>query len=425
MAKIFIIPYWITSKLNPTFELAHRLAKAGHEVSFIGEAHCRQSVLHQGFTFTESDFVMPKQPAEKNSNNECTTCFAKLAPDLVIIDIELHKYIMTAYVSRVPIVLISTFICIWKRPGIPPPHTNIMPGTGFRGHRIGIELAWLKYRLWKWVYMRQQRYTTAGTDRVSLLRRFAREIGFPFAKEVTLYQWLIPFSYRTLPVLSLNASELDFSKKTHPVFRLVGPVVATARQEVHGNISPEHISEIEDIVNKRQHGDSEALLLCSFGAFFTGDDTKFWRELAQGLAEYEKWDVIFGLGGRTTPAALGQLPSNVYAFSWVPTLRILQHADCAVIHGGITTINECIYFGVPMVVCPMMATDQYGSSLRVKYHGLGLMVDHYQRNIDSIINCATILLQDSSFKIRVQKMRQVFHAYTTDNTAVKYIESFL
>lgn len=38
--------------------------------------------------------------------------------------------------------------------------------------------------------------------------------------------------------------------------------------------------------------------------------------------------------GKVEPESLGELPSNIYAYSFVPQLEVLQHADLFITHGG-------------------------------------------------------------------------------------------
>ncbi|MBV7332993.1 hypothetical protein KFU94_33145 [Chloroflexi bacterium TSY] len=60
--------------------------------------------------------------------------------------------------------------------------------------------------------------------------------------------------------------------------------------------------------------------------------------------------LLLSTGPQVSTDDLGTLPPNVKAFSSVPQLDVLRHADLMLCHGGITTINECIFFGVPMIV---------------------------------------------------------------------------
>lgn len=71
-------------------------------------------------------------------------------------------------------------------------------------------------------------------------------------------------------------------------------------------------------------------------------------------------------------------------FSRVPQLKVLQHADLFVTHGGLGSVKESINYGVPMLVYPLdLQYDQNGNGLKVEHHGLGLRgVFQYERSSD-------------------------------------------
>lgn len=61
---------------------------------------------------------------------------------------------------------------------------------------------------------------------------------------------------------------------------------------------------------------------------------------------------------------------RVEIVEWANQVEKLQHATSAVIHGGLATIKECIYYGVPMVVVPF-GKDQMDNALRIVNNKVG------------------------------------------------------
>lgn len=47
-------------------------------------------------------------------------------------------------------------------------------------------------------------------------------------------------------------------------------------------------------------------------------------------------------------------PSNFKLYNYVPQLDILQHTDLFITRGGMNSSSENLYFGVPMLVIPVM-----------------------------------------------------------------------
>lgn len=65
---------------------------------------------------------------------------------------------------------------------------------------------------------------------------------------------------------------------------------------------------------------------------------------------------------------------NVTVCGWAPQRRILKalsnkKTSCAIIHGGLATIKECVYYEVPFLVLPL-GKDQMDNALRLEDCGI-------------------------------------------------------
>ena len=70
------------------------------------------------------------------------------------------------------------------------------------------------------------------------------------------------------------------------------------------------------------------------------------------------------------PETLGNIPSNIWTYSYVPQLEVLQHTDLFITHGGMNSVNEAMYYGVPMLVMPVI-NDQPLNAAQVEKLKLG------------------------------------------------------
>ncbi len=52
-------------------------------------------------------------------------------------------------------------------------------------------------------------------------------------------------------------------------------------------------------------------------------------------------------GRQVDPAALGPIPDNVLLSAYTPQLDFLQRAHVFVAHGGVNSVMESLYYGVP------------------------------------------------------------------------------
>lgn len=87
--------------------------------------------------------------------------------------------------------------------------------------------------------------------------------------------------------------------------------------------------------------------------------------------KHPEWKVLISLGNDNAENLFEDIPKNVEINKFVNQREILSKSLLAITHGGYGTIKECIYYEVPMVVCPS-SYDQHGNAARVIFHKLGL-----------------------------------------------------
>lgn len=456
MAQIVIVTSGIPSLCNSAFALARQLSAAGHEVKYASAAPIKALVSAQGLPFIHLDAEVPhSQPpnSPRTRIEKVVSWFRKfvtirerqhkalaalgvhdfedkiraLAPDLCIIDVELSAYIISACALNIPTATLAAFISLRKYPNVPPLHIGVVPGQGWRGSRFGIAWAWLAFRLWKWKHFQIQRLRAVGADALSVLRLHARNVGFPFEREVEQYQWLLPFIFRHLPLLYTNALEIDFPHHPHQACRHLGPLVSPGRNDIYFT-GAQHKADkaLDALLAGRRQNPHRKLIYCAFGAFYRGDDSAFFRKVIEAVRNDTDWDVIIALGGRKDPRELPELPPHIHAFTWVPQLRALEYADCAVIHGGNGSVKECIHFGVPMLVYPFKNTnDQSGTAARIAYHRLGVVGDRDSDDAAQIRRHIETLLTDEACRSRVAAMSARLQYYEDEQRAALIINDLL
>ncbi|MDG5816450.1 glycosyltransferase [Chitinispirillales bacterium ANBcel5] len=117
------------------------------------------------------------------------------------------------------------------------------------------------------------------------------------------------------------------------------------------------------------------------------------RELS---AVYEKefyFAVGYSLFGLYRPPIFFRRDSRIEVVRWANQTQVLQNSSVAVVHGGLATIKECIYYNVPMVIIPF-GKDQMDNALRVVNVKVGIMkmLDNLTKESlqDAIINAETL-----------------------------------
>ncbi len=98
----------------------------------------------------------------------------------------------------------------------------------------------------------------------------------------------------------------------------------------------------------------------------------FLRACAAGLADGERI-VVVSVASASVREALGALPAGVIAAVMPPQLTILDRAQLFVSHGGLNSVHEALWRGVPMVFHPQ-AADQPVVAARVARLGAGIVL---------------------------------------------------
>ncbi len=117
--------------------------------------------------------------------------------------------------------------------------------------------------------------------------------------------------------------------------------------------------------------DGRPLIYISLGTVFS-NQVAFFRQCFAAFAD-APYQVVLSLGGRADPAALGPIPANCIVRPFVPQLALLQRAALFITHGGMNSVSEALYYGVPLVVVPQ-AADQLIVARRVARLGAGVLL---------------------------------------------------
>jgi MGT family glycosyltransferase len=101
-------------------------------------------------------------------------------------------------------------------------------------------------------------------------------------------------------------------------------------------------------------------------------DTSFFRMACEALADFDG-QVVMSIGGLARVEDFAPVPPNILLRNTVPQLEILQRAAVFITHGGMNSIHESLYFGVPMIVVPHQMEQLFNARIVVQ-QGAGLLV---------------------------------------------------
>ena len=178
MAHVVIVTSQTAGRVQLAVELARRLVEAGHQatvaspvdiseqIAVLGAKYQRlgPTVVASGSSSVDGNRVTGilrrlgelrsarERMAEKVDAMELdriTQQLADLGPDLVLVDVEIPAVVMSAVGAGRSVAVWTTMLSVWKRPGLPPLGSATVPGSSIAGSRLGMELEWLRFRVWE------------------------------------------------------------------------------------------------------------------------------------------------------------------------------------------------------------------------------------------------------------------------------------
>lgn len=101
-------------------------------------------------------------------------------------------------------------------------------------------------------------------------------------------------------------------------------------------------------------------------------DYSFYAALFDAFAQFPA-QFILSAGKSTDLTQLDTIPANFSVYPYVPQLEVLQQVDGFITHGGMNSVHEGLYFGVPEVVVPHHF-EQLLNGKRVAEVGAGVLI---------------------------------------------------
>lgn len=115
-----------------------------------------------------------------------------------------------------------------------------------------------------------------------------------------------------------------------------------------------------------------------------------------------------------------KIPSNVIVTKWIPQNDLLGHPKTRLLitHGGLLSLQEALYHGVPVVGIPFFA-DQPGNVARLGELGIGEMLLFNNITADNVYNIINKILTDPSYSNNVEKYSAMFRDLPLTVSAAK------
>jgi zeaxanthin glucosyltransferase len=422
------IAFWMVPEqghILPTFRLASALRARGHRVCYFTIPDFEELVTENGFEhvpvyerlYPRGEWVRMQQlsPAELAERERemiefCRAYFVdgladerlhRVAPDLVLCDVMETKVAMAAHHWKIPFLRLSTSLSQTPAPGVPPLCSS-MPFDGSPAGIAAAERAWDEHISHPAEPEVQALYERMGE---AIRRRY----DFPAAlvdPRATFIEHLVGF-----PELVLCSPALDYPRPPSPLRHHVESLWLERREPEF----PWHAMDLD-----------RPWIYCSLGsqAHRIQGARRFFAELFAATRRMPAWQFVIALGGRFTAADFGEIPGNAVVVQLAPQLALLRKSQLVITHGGLGTLKESVFFGVPVLVFPLLF-DQPGNGARVLHHRLGLVGDFQTATAAEIAGMARRVLDDPEIPHRVAAVQSSLHEIEDALPGVALVERAL
>nr|XP_060635009.1 2-hydroxyacylsphingosine 1-beta-galactosyltransferase [Anolis sagrei ordinatus] len=185
---------------------------------------------------------------------------------------------------------------------------------------------------------------------------------------------------------------LEFPRPTLPNVVYVGGILTKPASPL-----PEDLQKWVDGAHEN------GFVLVSFGAGVKYLSEDIAKTLAHALERLPQ-RVIWRFSGNK-PRNLG---NNTKLIEWLPQNDLLGHSNIKAFlsHGGLNSIFETMYHGVPVVGIPLFG-DHYDTMTRVQAKGMGILLNWKTLTEDELYKALVKVINDPSYRRQAQKLSEI------------------
>ncbi|MDE7250249.1 MAG: glucosyltransferase, partial [Lachnospiraceae bacterium] len=147
-------------------------------------------------------------------------------------------------------------------------------------------------------------------------------------------------------------------------------------------------------------------------------DLSFFQNCIEAFKDID-YHVIMSVGNIINIDQLGVIPENIKVEKSVNQIEVLKQSDVFITHCGMNSVNEALYYQVPLVLFPQ-TNEQRGVAYRV--HELGAGNYLMKNSSKSIGEAVKEILANPSYKQNAAKIAESFYRCGGVGTAADFIE---
>ncbi|KAM4808359.1 UDP-glucuronosyltransferase 3A1-like [Rhinophrynus dorsalis] len=209
---------------------------------------------------------------------------------------------------------------------------------------------------------------------------------------------------------------IEFARPLLPHVQYIGGLLAKPAKPVS--------QELENFIS--QSGDT-GFIVVALGSMISSYPLKeLVKEMNDAFKQIPQ-HVIWRYQGSEWPKDL-ELAPNVKIMDWISQNDLLGHpkARLLVTHGGLNSLMEAVYHGVPVVGIPLFG-DQFDNVVRIKAKKMGTFILPDHLNAESFANTIRHVTEDKSYKASAMHLSLIHrsHPFPPDQQLVRWVDHII
>jgi len=382
MSKIVFFCIPAHGHTNPTLGVVRELISRGHEVFYYSYNMMREKIESTGATFISCDEYDQEQRLDAKDGARIGKDLAFSTQILVDTTLALDDAVCEHMKELKPDCIVADSMAVWGKAvalklGI--PFVSSTTTFAFNQHSARI----MKQSLGQMFGM------IFSMSKINKNIKRLQDKGYPVKSVLDIIQ---------------NDNNTDTIVYTSPEFQPCSETFSDKYVFVGPSIRP-----IENIFEKK----SAKLIYISMGTVIN-NSVGFYKKCIEALADTE-YQTIISVGNLINIEDL----DNITISRFVDQIAVLSQADVFLTHCGMNSVNESLYYKVPLVMFPQ-TSEQDGVATRVEQLGAGVRLKHI--NEKSIRETIEKVLNTKSYYEQASKISQGFHKCTGAKGAADKIE---
>jgi len=325
---------------NPTIPVARELVRRGHDVIYYSYNMFRGKIEATGARFVSCEALMPELDLNTIEVEKVGADLAYSARMLANVTLALGPKIREEIKALTPDVIVADSLAYWARCVAREKEIPLVSSTTtFAFNRA-----------------------SGAILRPNLLGMLRLLMAAPAVRKQIRRLQEGGFGTKDMGSAFLNDNETDTIVYTSREFQ---PCAETFSEKIHfiGPSVPSRKAPKKDRERK--------LVYISLGTV-VNKRLSFYRNCFAALRDMPV-DVVMSVGSVIRIEELGAIPDNFRVSNFVDQHEVLQRADLFLSHGGMNSVNESLYYEVPLVLFPQTG-EQLGVARRVCETGAGRLL---------------------------------------------------